>query len=94
MTSNQSPGPNPYTIGVPFSPQSPSTPPKVRYAKPNSFQLISPGPDNAYGQGGSVPRVTTGRVQAPQGDYYQEPKQDRDNLTNFAKGELNDEQSN
>ena len=89
MTTVQSPGPNPYTIGAPFVPQS-TAPARVRYAKPDSFQLISPGTDNAYGQGGAVPRV------GPTGgdpNYYREPRHDDDNLTNFAPGELKNEGS-
>jgi general secretion pathway protein G len=87
QTAVASPGPNPYTVGAPYEPQSSTVAPKVRYLKDNSFQLISPGIDNSYGQGGAIPRFGPTDVK----DYYKETKWDDDNLASFAGGELKDE---
>lgn len=49
--------------------------------KPQSFQIICPGYDNAYGKGGAFdPRNTTNAGLSDQADY--------DNLTNFHPGRL------
>jgi general secretion pathway protein G len=86
-TSVLSPGPNPYTIGPPMN----DAVPLVRYWKPDSFQLISPSSDNAYGQGGAVERLGSGVVVTrPTGPTYQEVREDEDNLVTFATVVLSD----
>jgi competence protein ComGC len=80
-SSVESPGPNPYTVGLPFLAANVT----ARYHKPDSFQLISPGTDNAYGQGGAYPREKSSSSSSP---YYTEAKQDDDNLSNFGKARL------
>jgi general secretion pathway protein G len=78
-------GPNPYTIGDSHpaypSPQQPPLPPGfvVRYHKPDSFQIISPGPGVGYGHGGEFPIDE---------DDAADDDDDKDNLTNFSGGSL------
>lgn len=81
LTSVVSPGPNPYTVGQPYS----ETVPIARYQKPESFQLISPSLDMAYGQGGATPRGSSASTSTPP---YAEVPEDGDNLSNFSSGEL------
>jgi general secretion pathway protein G len=70
-------GPNPYTVGA----SHPGTPLplgfSVRYHKPDSFQIISPGPSVGYGHGGEFPL-----------DERVDNTDDKDNLTNFSPGAL------
>lgn len=88
QTSVRSPGPNPYTIGPPMI-DTVKTP---RYWKPEAFQIISPGSDNHYGQGGAIERLgpgsTTPRA-APNG-AYEEARADDDNLVSFAGSAVKD----
>jgi hypothetical protein len=73
----QSLGPNPYTIGAPH-PGVPLPPGfVVRYHKPDSFQIISPGPGVGYGHGGEFPL-----------DDKLDNTDDNDNLTNFSGSDL------
>ncbi len=86
LTTVKSPGPNPYTVGAPFS----TTIAIARYHKPESFQLISPGFDQQYGQGGAAPRL--GQSAASSIPQYDELRVDvdDDNLTNLSGGKLRD----
>ena len=84
-----SPGPNPYTIGLPMN----DSVPIVRYWKPDGFQLISPGINGDYGQGGAIERRPTARGSrsaSPSTPAYEEVKEDDDTLTNFATIEVKD----
>ena len=88
LTSVLSPGPNPYTIGPPMIDAVAID----RYWKPDGFQLISPGSDGAYGQGGAIERLDTrsNRSMVTPGPAYEEVKEDNDNLSSFATTELKD----
>lgn len=76
-----SPGPNPYTNGPSFT----NTAAPVNYWKPNSFQIISPGPDGMYGVGGAF--TTTDGITGLSGSGQQRVGEE-DNLTNFATAAL------
>jgi hypothetical protein len=93
QTSVRSPGPNPYTIGPPYLPgnysTTPVTIPPIRYFKADSFQLLSPGLDSGYGQGGALPRLGQRFFSTAPYSYF-ETKEDDDNLCSFAKGQLKD----
>jgi type II secretory pathway pseudopilin PulG len=90
LNSVLSPGPNPYTLGVPMN----DTVPIVRYWKPDTFQLISPGLDGAYGQGGAVERKGASFLtQRPAQPSYQEARVDDDNLVSFATVQVRDASS-
>ena len=70
------------------------TAPIVRYWKPDTFQIISPGLDAAYGQGGAVERRGAAYLsQRPAQPTYQESSQDDDNLINFATVQVRDASS-
>jgi general secretion pathway protein G len=71
-----SPGPNPYTIGVPYSTTAGWVP---RYHKPDGFQIISPGTGAGYGHGGQFP-LADGL----------DNRDDDDNLTNLSGSPLQD----
>lgn len=88
QTSVKSPGPNPYTQGPPMIDAIKAP----RYWKPDAFQIISPGPDNYYGQGGAVERLGASATSPRTGSTaaYEEVRADDDNLVSFASGELKD----
>lgn len=51
----------------------------VKWYKPDSFQIISPGKDGKYGAGGFLPLPNDSRAPS---------QEDADNLTNFSSGRL------
>jgi hypothetical protein len=94
-----SPSPNPYTTGEPYT--QPATtgqaPPNVTYQNPQSFQIISPGLDGAYGLGGlynpnsptsPLPQYPTSPVNLSNTSDTDVRNMERDNLTNFHNGKL------
>jgi general secretion pathway protein G len=95
---NASPSPNPYTTSatyVPYSGTGAYTPPIVTYQNAQSFQIISPGLDGAYGLGGlyspnspnaPLPFDTTTNVSNTSDTGVR--SLERDNLTNFHNGRL------
>ncbi|MBI3865829.1 MAG: hypothetical protein HY290_28480 [Planctomycetia bacterium] len=52
---------------------------QVKWYKPLSMQIISPGKDGKYGAGGHLP---------PENEPRTVPKDERDNITNFSVGRI------
>lgn len=88
-THIESPGPNPYTTGVPFQPASNVPAFVARYIKPTAFQIFSVGPDQRFGIGGGFDGkdgLAQGVNSNPTGVRDREPEQD--NLATFYNDEL------
>jgi prepilin-type N-terminal cleavage/methylation domain-containing protein len=72
--------PNPPIVGLRAGPYALANTPTPRYYKPDSFEIISAGPDALFGPGGVFsPSDTSGLGTGGEG---------RDNMTNFTPGRL------
>ena len=76
-----SPGPNPYTATAANYPVTDRI--VVKYLKPDSYQLIFPGPDGLYGPGGQIPPDPAATVPSSTQDTG-----GGDNVANFAASRL------
>lgn len=73
--------PNPYTTSLPVAATGPTA-----YEKPQSYQILSPGHDRLYGQGGQYAASSNGS-RLPAGSGVSRAGE-ADNLSNFSGGTL------